>query len=493
MSNQQPPLAFWPIWNLCFGFFGIQFGLALQNANLSRIFQTLGADVEQIPALWIAAPLTGLLVQPIVGHYSDRTWGRFGRRRPYLAIGGALAALALIALPNASRLWVAAALLWVLDGGINVAMGPIRALIGDSLPPAQRPRGFAMQTFFISAGSVIASVLPWCLAQLGAANVAAPGGVPDSLRYAFYIGAAVTASALGWSAVAAREYAPAELATFTAPPAADIGMLPTTRLRRSGFAWCALGLAALAMLVLTGAEWQLDLIGAGALAYGAIELAVAAGGAPRLIRQLVADLHRMPATMRRLAPVQMCSWFALFAMWTYTTATVAQVHFAAKDTMSDAFNAGANWTGVLFAAYNAVTVVLAVQLPAMTRRLGLRGAHALNLVFGALGLASFALIRDPAWLLASMVGVGFAWTSILSVPYALLSDSVPAERMGAYMGIFNLFIVLPQLVAAGALGFVLRAWFGNAPLAALVAAAVALLAAAALTFRIREPDVSAPS
>lgn len=486
--NTQPPLKFWAIWNMCFGFGGIQFGLALQNANLSRIFQTLGADVDQIPVLWIAAPLTGLLVQPVIGHYSDRSWSRYGRRRPYLAAGGVLAALALVAMPNAPTLWIAAALLWVLDGAINVAMGPIRALIGDCLPPAQRPRGFAMQTLFISAGSVIASVMPWCLAQLGMANVAPGGGMPDTVKVSFYLGALAMAGALLWSAWRTREYAPNELAAFVEPSVSAVDRThPPPRLRRSAFAWIGAGTLSLLVLAATGADWQLHLIGAGLLAYGVCEWLTAGYRAPDLVAQLVIDLHGMPVMMRRLAPVQMCSWFALFAMWTYTTAAVAQIHFGAKDTASDAFNAGANWTGVLFAAYNAMTIFVALALPLLTRRLGLRGSHVVNLTLGALGLLSFAVIRDPLWLLASMAGVGFAWASILSVPYALLADSVPAERMGAYMGIFNLFIVIPQLLAAGALGFVLRRFFDSAPLAALVAGGVTLLVAALLTLRVREP------
>jgi maltose/moltooligosaccharide transporter len=485
--NEKPPLGFWPIWNLCFGFVGIQFALALQNANLSRIYQTLGADLNDVAVLWIAAPLTGLIIQPIVGHYSDRSWGRFGRRSPYLFGGGVLAALALVAMPNSPTLWIAAGLLWLLDTGINISMGPIRALVGDQLPSAQRARGYSVQTFFISAGSVIASLLPWCLAQLGVDNVAGPGEVPITVKISFYLGAIAVVGALSWTVLRTREYSPAQLAQFsdTQQEIAATPLLPRT-LDRAGIAWLALGtLAAIAMYLLH-AQWQLYLIACGALAYGVAEVLCAAQRAPQLLTQLVGDLHNMPAMMRRLAPVQLFSWFALFAMWTYTTAAVAQVHFGAKDTASDAWNAGANWTGVLFAAYNGVTIVAAVCIPLLAQRIGLRMTHVINLVLGGVGLAAFALVRDPLWLLAAMVGVGFAWGSILSVPYALLSACVPSHKMGAYMGIFNLFIVIPQILAASALGFVLKHFFGNAPIAALVIAGASLGLAALFALRIQE-------
>ena len=486
--TEKPRLGFWPIWNLCFGFVGIQFALALQNANLSRIYQTLGADLDDVAVLWIAAPLTGLIVQPIVGHYSDRAWGRFGRRGPFLFGGGVLAALALLAMPNSPTLWIAAALLWLLDTGLNISMGPIRALVGDQLPPTQRASGFAMQTFFISAGAVVASLLPWCLTQVGVANVAAPGEVPGTVRVSFYLGALAVVAALAWTVLRTREYSPAQLAEFsdTRPDTAERPPLPR-ELDRAGALWIAAGAAGCAGLYLLHAGAQLYLIAIGALAYGGAEVACAAQRAPRLLAQLIGDLHEMPPMMRRLAPVQMFSWFALFAMWAYTTAAVAQVYFGAKDTVSDAWNAGANWTGVLFAAYNAVTIVAAASIPVLARRIGLRNTHVLNLVLGGAGLAAFAVIRDPGWLLFAMIGVGFAWGSILSVPYALLSECVPSHKMGAYMGIFNLFIVIPQILAASALGFVLKHFLGNAPIAALLIGAVAFALAAVLMLRVAEP------
>ncbi|MFQ6308959.1 MFS transporter [Lysobacter capsici] len=483
-TTNRPPVGFWQIWNMCFGFVGLQFGLALQNANVSRIFHTLGASIDDIPALWIAAPLTGLLVQPIVGYCSDRTWGRLGRRRPYLLAGAIIAALALIAMPNSPTLWSAAALLWILDAAINVSMGPLRSFVGDQLPSSQRPAGFAMQTMFIAAGAVVASLLPWLLAQCGVSNLSSAGEMPDTVKLAFYLGAAVLFGTLAWTVLSTREYPPDALAAFedttpTTPPPP----LPA-RVRYKGMLWCAAGLAAFLTIHLSRTDPRLHLLAAGLFAYGAIQLIAGYSRARNPITAIIADLLTMPTIMRQLVPVQCFSWFALFAMWIYTTAAVTGVHFAATDTGSAAYNDGANWAGVLFAAYNGFAVPAAMLIPWMTRRLGLRLSHLLNLVLGGCGLLSFLLIRDPHWLLLSMVGVGFAWASILSLPYAMLSDSVPAGKMGVYMGIFNLFIVIPQLLAASALGFLLKTYFGNAPIYALLIGGVSLLLAALCVLRV---------
>jgi maltose/moltooligosaccharide transporter len=486
-TTNRPPVGFWQIWNMCFGFMGLQFGLALQNANVSRIFQTLGASIDDIPALWIAAPLTGLLVQPIIGYYSDRTWGRLGRRRPYFLVGAIIAALALIAMPNSPTLWSAALLLWILDAAINVSMGPLRSFVGDQLPSSQRPAGYAMQTLFIAAGAVIASLLPWLLARFGINNLAAAGEIPDTVKLAFYLGAAVLFGTLGWTVLSTREYPPDALAAFEdAKPTAPAPSLPV-RVRFTGACWCAAGLAAFIAIYLTRADARLHLLAGGLFAYGAIQLIAGYSRARNPLTAIIADLLSMPATMRRLVPVQCFSWFALFAMWIYTTAAVTRVHFATEDTRSAAYNDGANWAGVLFAAYNGFAVLAAMLIPWMTRRLGPRLSHLLNLVLGGCGLLSFLLIRDPHWLLLSMVGVGFAWASILSLPYALLSDSVPAEKMGVYMGIFNLFIVIPQLLAASVLGFLLKTFFGNAPIFALLIGGVSLLLAALCVLRVGKP------
>ena len=486
-TTNRLPVGFWQIWNMCFGFMGLQFGLALQNANVSRIFQTLGAGIDDIPALWIAAPLTGLLVQPIIGYWSDRTWGRFGRRRPYFLAGAIVAALALIAMPNSPTLWSAAVLLWILDAAINVSMGPLRSFVGDQLPSSQRPAGYAMQTLFIAAGAVIASLLPWLLAQFGVSNLAAAGGIPDTVKLAFYLGAAVLFGTLVWTVLSTREYPPDVLAAFEdAKPATPPPPLPA-RVRYTGVLWCAAGLAAFFAIRLAQADARLHLLAAGLFAYGAIQLIAGYSRARNPLTAIIADLLAMPATMRQLVPVQCFSWFALFAMWIYTTAAVTSVHFATQDTRSAAYNDGANWAGVLFAAYNGFAVLAAILIPWMTRRLGLRLSHFINLVLGGCGLLSFLLIRDPHWLLLSMVGVGFAWASILSLPYALLSDSVPAGKMGVYMGIFNLFIVIPQLLAASLLGFLLKTFFGNAPICAMLIGGVSLLLAALCVLRVGKP------
>ncbi len=486
-TTNRLTVGFWQIWNMCFGFMGLQFGLALQNANVSRIFQTLGASIDDIPALWIAAPLTGLLVQPIIGYYSDRTWGRLGRRRPYFLVGAIIAALALIAMPNSPTLWSAALLLWILDAAINVSMGPLRSFVGDQLPSSQRPAGYAMQTLFIAAGAVIASLLPWLLARFGINNLAAAGEIPDTVKLAFYLGAAILFGTLGWTVLSTREYPPDALAAFEdVKPTAPAPSLPA-RVRFTGACWCAAGLAAFIAIHLTQADARLHLLATGLFAYGVIQLIAGYSRARNPLTAIIADLLTMPTTMRQLVPVQCFSWFALFAMWIYTTAAVTSVHFATEDTRSAAYNDGANWAGVLFAAYNGFAVLVAMLIPWMTRRLGPRLSHLLNLVLGGCGLLSFLLIRDPHWLLLSMVGVGFAWASILSLPYALLSDSVPAEKMGVYMGIFNLFIVIPQLLAASVLGFLLKTFFGNAPICALLIGGVSLLLAALCVLRVGKP------
>ena len=482
----RPLLGFWQIWNMCFGFVGIQFGFALQNSNVSRIFQTLGASVDVIPALWIAAPLSGLVVQPIIGYYSDRTWGGLGRRRPYFLSGAVLATLALIAMPNASALWIAAGLLWILDASINVSMGPFRSFVGDQLPSAQRPTGYAMQTLFIAAGSVVASVLPWLLARAGVSNVAPAGGIPDTVKFAFYVGAATLFCAIGWTVLSTREYPPDTLAAFDDATPTPASLVAQSRLRKVGWIWLAAGIAALITVYATRLDRQLYLLAAGIAAYGFVQLAVGFSRRQNAFVEIVSDMLTMPTTMRRLAVVQYFSWFALFAMWIYTTAAVTEVHFGTRNPQSTAYNEGANWVGVLFAAYNAFAIVAALLIPRMTQRFGVRLSHFANLCLGGLGLMSFLIIRDPRWLLVSMAGVGIAWASILSLPYALLSNSVPARKMGVYMGIFNLFIVIPQLLAASVLGFLLRTFFGNAPINALLVGGVSLILAGLFVLRVEE-------
>ena len=483
----KPTLSFWQIWNMCFGFFGIQFGFALQNANASRIFETLGAPMDAVPGLWIAAPLTGLLVQPIIGYLSDRTWTRWGRRRPYFMIGAVFTTLALLVMPNSPTLWIAAGTLWVLDASINVSMEPFRAFVGDKLAPRQRPTGYAMQSFFIGVGAIVASFLPFILAHFGVANTAAAGEVPPTVRYAFYFGAVVLLASIAWTVFSTREYSPAELASFddAEPPAVHQAAPvagPPPMLRIGG--WIAIGLALAAAIAWRNGDKMLYVLAGLCIAYGLLLGVARVLPGPHMLATIVDDLRSMPRTMRRLAWVQFFSWFALFAMWIYTTAAVAGTHFGSTDPASAAYNEGANWVGVLFGAYNGFAALAALLIPLMVRLLGLRLSHLVNLWLGGLGLISLMLIDDPKWLLLSMVGVGFAWASILSLPYALLSDSVPAAKMGVYMGLFNFFIVIPQLVAASALGFILRLWLGGNPMHVLALGGVSLLIAGLCVLRV---------
>jgi maltose/moltooligosaccharide transporter len=490
----KPQLSFWQIWNMCFGFLGIQFGFALQNANVSRIFQTLGAGMDDIPMLWIAAPLTGLIVQPIIGYLSDRTWTGLGRRRPYFLAGAVLASLALFVFPNVPVLWVAASMLWVLDASINVSMEPFRAFVGDQLSPAQRPSGYAMQSFFIGIGSVVASMLPFLLEKAGVANTAAPGHVPDTVRYAFYAGGVVLLAAIGWTVLRTREYSPQQLAGFddyhSNEPARAPPLQPVNR-NALGISCLLMGVGSLLAIWHYGLDKQLYVLAGGIAAYGIALLASGIANAQSMFATIMHDLHSMPTTMRQLAVVQFFSWFALFAMWIYTTAAVTEVHFGSTDTTSAAYNEGANWVGVLFAGYNGFAALAAIVIPLMVRRWGLRFSHLLNTTFGGLGLLSMVWIRDPHVLMLSMVGVGFAWASILSLPYALLSDSVPAEKMGIYMGIFNFFIVIPQLIAASLLGLMLKTFLGGHPINALAIGGISLIVAGLCVLRVREPAIAA--
>ena len=485
--TQKPALSFWQIWNMCFGFLGIQFAFALQNANVSRIFQTLGAKVDDIAVLWIAAPLTGLLVQPLIGYASDRTWGRLGRRRPYFLAGAVLTTLALLCMPNSRVLWVAAMLLWLMDASINVSMEPFRAFVGDQLPTAQRPLGYSMQSFFIGVGAVVASLLPYLLAHLGISNTAGPGGIPDTVRDAFYIGGVVLLGSVLWTVFSTREYPPEQLRVFE--DVATHAEVPVDHAKalRYGALWLVLGLVGAYLVRAYGLEQQLYLLAGGIAVFGVSQLWLSFARGSGVITQVMTDLHAMPRAMRRLAWVQFFSWFAMFAMWIYTTPGVAQVHFGSVDPHSQAYNDGANWVGVLFAAYSGFSALAALAIPLMVRRWGLRISHLINLWLGGAGLVAFLLIHDAHWLLLPMVGVGFAWASILSLPYALLSDNLPAEKMGVYMGIFNFFIVIPQLLAASVLGVLLRVFFHGQPIYALVLGGLSLLVAGLSVLLVDEP------
>jgi maltose/moltooligosaccharide transporter len=431
---EKPKLNFWQVWNMSFGFLGIQFGFALQNANVSRIFETLGANLSDIPILWIAAPTTGLLIQPIIGYMSDRTWNRLGRRRPYFLTGAILATAALVVMPNSPALWVAATMLWILDASINISMEPFRALVADLLPSEQRTTGFAVQSFFIGTGAVIASALPYIFTNwIGVSNVAPKGAIPSSVLYSFYAGAVAFITAVSWTVFRTKEYPPENLEEFT-------------RQRK---------------------EHQ---------------------GALELIKGIFISLKEMPRTMIQLAVVQFFSWFALFAMWIYTTSAVTSHIYGATDPTTSLFNEGADWVGVLFAAYNGFAAVAAFLLPVIAKKTSRKTVHMLSLFCGGLGLISFLFIHNPHMLLISMVGIGLAWASILSMPYAILAGSLPPARMGVYMGIFNFFIVIPQIVAAGILGFVMRTFLGNEAIYALVLGGVSMIIGGILVPCVKDVD-----
>jgi maltose/moltooligosaccharide transporter len=498
----KPRLTLWDIWNMSFGFLGIQIGFALQNANVSRIFETLGARVEDIPILWIAAPVTGLVVQPIVGFFSDRTWNRLGRRRPYFLGGAILASLALFAMPNSPALWVAAGMLWIMDASINISMEPFRAFVGDNLPSEQRTTGFAMQSFLIGTGAVAASALPWVLTrQFGISNVAAEHMIPDSVRLSFYFGAGVFFLAVLWTVIRSKEYSPAELASFAENQARE----GHVRERRSAeeFArngdrqmWVGAALVAAGALLsawlASRAIYQVMILSAG---IGVVGLLVIAGGLLQRLGRfdngfvtILNDFQDMPHTMKQLAWVQFFSWFALFAMWIYTTAAVTSHVYHTTDTASALYNEGANWVGVGFSTYNGVAAVVAFGIPLLARTTSRRVTHAICLVCGALGLVSIFVIQDPRLFLGSMVGVGIAWASILSMPYAILCGSLPPSKLGYYMGVFNFFIVIPQIVAAALLGFIVGRYFGGEAIYALLIGGASLVLAAALTLRVDDED-----
>ena len=478
----QPQLAFGQIWNMCFGFLGIQFGFALQTAEVSRIFQTLGASLDQIPILWVAAPVTGLIVQPIVGYCSDRTWTRLGRRRPYFLAGAVLAAVALTGMPHASALWVAAMLLWLMDASINISMEPFRAFVADRLPSIQRPLGYSMQSFFIGVGAVVASVLPWLLAHLGVSNQAMAGAIPDTVRFSFYAGGAVLLLAVAWTVRTSPEDPPESPITH-APAAIDEAAIRGAT--RDGIAWALAGAAGTWAVAHFALQPSLYLLSIALLGYGLALLWLAHTRSRGMVAQVLADLRTMPSTMRQLAWVQLFSWFAMFALWIYATAAVADTYFGSTDPTSAAYNEGANWVGVLFAVYNGFAALAALVIAPMARRLGPRISHAINLALGGVGMFAFLLVGHPEWLLLPMLGIGAAWASILSLPYAMLSDQLPAAKIGVYMGIFNFFIVIPQLVAASVLGVLLALLFDGKPIGALALGGLSLLLAGLCTLRVR--------
>ncbi len=432
-TSSKPRLTIGQIFNMSFGFLGIQFGFALQNSNVSRIFQTLGAKIDDIPILWIAAPLTGLLVQPIIGYMSDRTWHpKWGRRRPFFFVGAVLSSIALFLMPNSVALWMAAILLWVLDASINISMEPFRAFVGDKLNPSQQTTGFAMQTFFIGVGAVVASLLPYFFTNvLGISNTAAEGVIPDSVKYSFYIGALVFFASVLWTVVSSTELPPEDMQAFEEEKRLNKGLV---------FA----------------------------------------------AKEIARGIRTMPKTMLQLAIVQFFTWVAFFSMWIYTSAAVAQNTFGTTDTTTKAFQDAGDWVGVMFMIYNAVSAITAFLLPIVAMKTSRRFTHMLCLIVGGIGLISLLFIKNQNLLLLPMVGVGLAWASTLTMPYSILAGSLPANKMGFYMGVFNFFIVIPQLIASAALGFVVSHLFNHQSVYALVVGGVSMVIAGFLCFIIND-------
>jgi maltose/moltooligosaccharide transporter len=431
--RQKPRLNFRELWNMSFGFFGIQFGFALQNANISRIFQTLGADIENIAILWIAAPVTGLLVQPVIGYISDRTWHPYwGRRRPFFFIGAILASIALFLMPNSSVLWMAAVLLWVLDASINISMEPFRAFVGAKLPGSQRTSGFAMQTFFIGVGAVIASLLPYIFTNFfNISNTAAEGVIPDSVKYSFYIGGVVFLAAVMWTVFTTKEFPPDDMK-----------------------------------------KWEEEKLQKKGMFHG--------------LSEIVSGIGTMPKTMLQLAIVQFFTWLAFFAMWIYTTSGIALNTYGTTDTTSKTFQDAGDWVGVMFMVYNGVSALAAFLLPWIASRASRRMTHMVCLVIGGVGLVSILFIKTPMLLLLPMVAVGLAWASTLTMPYAILAGALPSQKMGYYMGVFNFFVVIPQIVAAAILGFFLKNFFNNESIYALVIGGISMILAGFLNFIVKD-------
>lgn len=433
--KQLPRLSTGQIWNMSIGFLGIQFGFALQNANASRILQNFGADVEHLSWFWLAAPITGMIVQPIVGHYSDRTWTRLGRRRPFFLFGAVFAAIALIFMPNSGSLamfippmFIGAGMLMIMDASFNVAMEPFRALVADKLPNTQRTKGFSVQTTLIGIGAVVGSWLTYVLAEwFGISKVAETGSVPNNVIFSFYIGAAVLLAAIIWTVVTTKEYSPEKLKEFGVTNDED-----QKAIKESGF------------------------------------------------MQIFKDFAAMPKTMKQLGLVQFFSWMALFGMWVFTTPAIAQHVYGlpANDTSSETYNNAANWVGVLFGIYNGVAALFAMALPWIAGKISRKGAHAISLSIGAIALISIFFIKDPILLIIPMVGIGIAWASILSMPYAILAGSIPAAKMGIYMGLFNFFITMPQIVNGVFGGPIIKRIFDSQAVYALIIAGISLIIAA---------------
>lgn len=443
---EKRKLNFWQIWNMSFGFLGIQMGFALQNANASRILQIFGADVHELSWFWIIAPLMGLIVQPIIGHYSDNTWGKFGRRKPYFLAGALLASIGLILMPQAEifiafmpALWVGAGMLMIMDASFNVAMEPFRALVGDNLRADQHTLGFSVQTALIGIGAVVGSWLPYVLTNwFGVSNLATEtSAVPQNLIYSFIIGALILVGAILVTIFTTKEYSPEELEQFSD---------------------------------------QKD------------ENSNGDSKKESKLSDVFTDFAKMPVTMRQLSWVQFFSWFGLFGMWVFTTPAIAQHIYGLSmdDTKSPEFQSAGDWVGIIFGVYNLVSAVVAFALPYIAKQIGRRKTHALSLILGGIGLISMYFMPNKEALIFSMILVGFAWASILAMPYAILAGSIQPKKMGVYMGIFNFFIVIPQIVNALIGGPLVKYVYGNHAMYAIVMSGISFIIAAFLVLKVKD-------
>ncbi len=430
---------------MSFGFLGIQMGFALQNANASRILQIFGADVHELSWFWIIAPLMGLIVQPIIGYYSDKTWGRFGRRKPYFLVGTILASIGLVLMPQADifisflpALWVGAGFLMIMDASFNIAMEPFRALVGDNLRTDQRTAGFSIQTALIGFGAVIGSWLPYALTNwFGVSNETSSGIVPSNLLWSFIIGAIILIISILVTVATTKEYSPEELASF------DNDSVETEEEKESAS-----------------------------------------------LMDIFEDFKKMPTTMRQLSWVQFFSWFGLFGMWVFATPAIAQHIYSLDhtDSSSTIYQNAGDWVGILFGIYNLVSAFYAFALPYIAKKIGRKRTHAISLIIGGLGLLSIYVMPNENWLIVSMVGVGIAWASILAMPYAILAGSISAKKMGVYMGIFNFFIVIPQIINALIGGPLVKYAYNNEAIFALMISGLSFLIAAALVYKVKDVD-----
>ena len=425
----KPRLSFTQILNMSFGFLGIQFGFALQNGNASRILMTFGADVHNLSWFWLVAPITGMIVQPIIGYMSDKTWTRIGRRRPYFLVGAVLTSIALILMPNAPHLsniiapmFVGGGLLMIMDASINISMEPFRALVADKLPEEQHTLGFSVQTLLIGCGAVVGSWLPYMLGNwFGISKDAKEYGlIPDNVTYSFYIGAFVLISSILWTIFTTSEYPPEE------------------------------------------------------------------NEESEILEKK--ENFFIPPVMIQLLLVQFFSWFALFSMWVYTTPAVALKFFGTADANSPAFQEAGNWVGILFGIYNGISAMLALSLPILAKRLTKKVTHSISLFIGGISLLSFIVFKDADYLFIPMIGIGIAWASVLSMPYSMLASSIPPKKMGMYMGLFNLSITIPQIVSGIALGLILKYFFNDNPVLCIVMAGISFVIASGLSLLIKEKN-----